>query len=221
MVRSFDSTVYHIADGDGTRVQVYDSTHLRPTDYGDANRVVYSRNNFEQYTKVNGNKVLTHPNGIQTDYGVARAIETLSDKSEYYHRPDGTVVQKYPSEVTTNIGGIDAIEQKPQGLILYRPQGSTDFHSIELDFANKRMTFADANGNLIANGYKALTDFILMRKFNPTQYPEGQTMPQGKVRSIETDANGVNTYQLTDGTTVTDAPAKPSPVSTALMFVLT
>ncbi len=209
MVRSFDSTVYHIADGDGTRVQVYDSTHLRPTDYGDANRVVYSRNNFEQYTKVNGNKVLTHPNGIQTDYGVARAIETAPDKSEYYHRPDGTVVQRYPSEVTTNIGGIDAIEQKPQGLILYRPEGSTDFHSLELDFANKRMTYADANGNLIANGYKALTDFILMRKFNPTQYPEGQTMPQGKVRSIETDSNGVNTYQLTDGTFVTDAPAKP------------
>jgi hypothetical protein len=206
MVRSFDSSVYHINDGADTRVQVYDANHSRPTEYGDATRVLYLKNDMVQYTLANGNKVLTHPSGIDTEYGVAKGIETAPDKTEYYHRQNGGVVEKYPEPVTTNVGTIDAIEKTPNGVILYRPQGANDFHSVEIDYTNKRMTYSDDNGDMIANGYKPLlNDFMLMRKFNPKQYPDGKVMPQGKVRSIETDANGVSTYRLVDGTAVTDA----------------
>ncbi len=203
LVHNFDSTIYYRADADGTRTQVYDSTHRRPTDYGDANRVDYFRDNFEQYTKDNGNKVLARPEGIQTDYGNAKAIETAPDGTDFYHRLDGTVVERYPAEVTSNFGNIQAVEAKPQGLILHRPPGSVDFQSLEIDFASKRMTYLDGNGDIIPNGFKALTDLIL-RKFNQTQYPNGKTMPQGQVRSIETDINGVNTYRLVDGSVVKD-----------------
>ncbi len=213
MVRTFDSTIYDLADGTGTKVQVYDPSHVRPTDYGDANRVVYAQNNFVQYSLTNGNKVLTNTERtIGTDYGDAKAIETAPNGSEYYHRPNGTVVEVYPADVTSNLGAFKAFEKTPDGLILYRPAGATDFYSVELNFAKKTLTYSDANGNLIPDGFKPLDSFKLLRKFNPAQgqYPEGQMIPNvGNVRSIETDPDGYNVYQLTDGKFVTDKPEAP------------
>lgn len=210
LVRTADSTIYDLADGKGTKVQVYDKDHTRPTDYGDANRVVYSSNDFVQFTKLNGNKVLTNANrSISVEgYGEFKAIETASNGSEFYHRANGTTVEVYPTEVTSNAGSFVAFEKTPNGVILYRPAGSADFHSLELNFANKNMTYSDANGNLISDGFKSMNNFQLLRKFNPAQFPEGHDVPGvGKVRTIETDANGHNTYLLVDGNYVTDAPA--------------
>ncbi|HEY9730638.1 MAG TPA: cell envelope integrity protein TolA [Drouetiella sp.] len=211
MVRTFDSTIYDLADGTGTKVQVYDPSHVRPTDYGDANRVVYAKNDFVQYTLTNGNKVLTNTERtIGTDYGDAKAIETAPNGSEYYHRPNGSVVEVYPEEVTSNLGAFKAFERTSNGLILYRPAGAADFYAVELNFANKTSTYSDASGNLIADGFKPLDNFKLLRKFNPAQYPDGQTIPNvGKVRSIETDPDGYNVYQLVDNSYVTDKPATP------------
>ncbi|CAN5710821.1 hypothetical protein BH10CYA1_BH10CYA1_06380 [soil metagenome] len=212
MVRTADSTIYDLADGQSTKVQVYDKDHTRPTEYGDANRVVYSNNDFVQFTKLNGNKVLTNTSrSISVDgYGDFKAIETASNGSEYYHRQNGSVVEVYPSEVTSTVGGIVAFEKTANGLILYRPAEATDYHSLELNFANKNMTSSDANGNLVPGGFKSLDNFQLLRRFNPAQYPEGQLIEGvGNVRSIETNADGHNTYLLVDGKYVTDAPAAP------------
>ncbi|MBS1953979.1 MAG: hypothetical protein JST89_07335 [Cyanobacteria bacterium SZAS-4] len=210
LVRTADSTIYDLADGKGTKVQVYDKDHTRTTDYGDANRVVYSANDFVQFTKLNGNKVLTNTNrSIGVDgYGEFKAIETAPDGSEFYHRANGSVVEVYPTEVTSTVGGIVAFEKTANGLILYRPAGSADFHSLELNFASKNMTYSNANGDLIQDGFKSMNNFQLLRRFNPAQFPDGLDIPGvGKVRSIETNADGHNTYLLADGNYVTDAPA--------------
>lgn len=210
LVRTADSTIYDLADGTGTKVQVYDKDHTRPTDYGDANRVVYSANDFVQFTKLNGNKVLTNSERLidVEGYGEFKAIETAANGAEFYHRPNGSVVEVYPSEVSTPAGNIVAVEKTANGLILYRPAGAADFHSLELDFANKKMTYSDDSGNVVPNGFKPMNDFQLLRRFNPAQYPEGLDIPGvGKVKSIETNAEGHNTYLLADGTYVTDAPA--------------
>jgi hypothetical protein len=72
------------------------------------------------------------------------------------------------------------------------------------------MTYSDAQGNLIQDGYKPLGDTKVLRKFNPAQYPDGKMIPDvGKVRSIETDSDGYNLYQMVDGTYLTDKPANP------------
>ncbi len=211
MVRTFDSTIYNLADGSDTKIQIYDPNHVRPTEYGDVNRVVYAKNDFVQYTKTNGNKVLTNTERtIATDYTDAKAIETAPDGSEFYHRPDGTVIEVYPSEVTSNLGPIRAFEKTANGLTLYRPAGAADFQSLELNFANKTSTALDANGNVVPDGFKSIEGLKILRKFNPAQYPDGKAIPDvGNVRSIETDADGYNTYQMVDGTYRTDKPETP------------
>ncbi len=213
MVRTADSNIYDLTDG--KKVQVYDKDHTRPTDYGDANRVVYLKDDFVQFTKLNGNIVTTNtgepPRLIPiTGFGDNfKAVETTPDGMQYYHRPDGSVIEHYPSEVTSTVGPIVAFEKTANGLILYSPPGASTFDSLELNFANKNMTSSDPQGNLVTGGFKSIdSNFKLLRRFNPAQYPEGQMIPGvGKVRSIETNADGYNTYLLADGKYVTDAPA--------------
>ncbi|MBS2000819.1 MAG: hypothetical protein U0103_01830 [Candidatus Obscuribacterales bacterium] len=209
IVRTFDSTIYDLADGSGAKVQVYDPNHLRSTDYGDVNRVLYARNDFVQYDKVNGNKVLTNTEKtIDTNYGPAKAIETAPDGTEYYHRPNGAVVESYPEVVSSNRGSIQAFEKTANGLTIYLPTADGSFYSLELNFSSKTSTAKDASGNLIPDGVKPLEK--LVRQFNPSQYPDGRLIPDvGNVRTIETDTDGYNTYQMTDGTYKTDKPATP------------
>ena len=210
LVRNFDSIVYNRADGIST--QIYDATHRLRTAYGDVSRVDFLPDKFIKYTKENGNQVLTHPDGLANQYGAFTAREVAPDGTESFYRNNGDIVEVYPRQVTTNLGIIEAVERSASNntLTLYRPADSTDYHSLQIDFANKRMTYLDADGNLVPNGFQKLNDdFMLLRKFSESQYPAGKASTHGPLRSIITDANGVDTYTFATPGDVNRIPITP------------
>jgi hypothetical protein len=203
-----DSSIYRSSD---SSTQVYDDNHSLPTPFGDVRRVDFLKNDFKRYFKDDGTQILTNRQGIKSPFGRVESIESLPDHTERYTRANGDVISSYPKETPINVlvGRVasalfgserinaNSVETTANGLTLRSDNPA--WKSAVIDFGDHTINTFDADGNML--GSRDLpADFKLIRQFPPSFYPDGVVSPYGPVRTIETDANGANTWRMVNGT---------------------